>query len=101
MAVDFKKVVEELDNCELLQEIIDSAADNDVRAPGQRAQAKVASQIYVGRILHTSIASLVAALGESASAANRHAKNLTIATVALVVATLGLVAAALIPGLMA
>ncbi len=96
MAVDFKKVVEELDDSKLLREIIASAAETEDQKPGQRAQAQVASQIYVGRVLHTSIAALVTALGESEKAANRHSSNLTIATWALVFATLGLVTVALV-----
>ena len=94
------ELVNNLDSTEHLAELIKKAGAK-MSTPDQRNQTTVASQVYVGLCLRTSIASLVAALGESASAANRHARNLTIATAALVLATLGLVAAALIPVLIA
>lgn len=88
MGVDFKKVVGELDNCELLREIIEASA---LPVGSISTRAQVASQIYVGRVLHTSLTKLSKALDRSADAANRHARKLTMATWALVLATIALV----------
>jgi len=93
--IDPSEVVNKLEDTTFLAKLIERAGTAvDL---GLTNQTKVASQVYVGLCLRTSIAELTTALQDSAKAANRHALRLTLATVGLVLATLALVAATLVP----
>jgi len=93
--IDPSEVVNKLEDTTFLAKLIDRAGTGiDL---GLTNKTKVASQVYVGLCLRTSIIELATALQHSAEAANRHARQLTLATAGLVLATLALVAATLVP----
>jgi len=88
-------VVEALDDPALLRKIIERAGADSVRSSEGR-QAPVAADIYVGRVLHTSVTELTESLRQSATAARKHTLLLGLATGGLFLATLALVAATLL-----
>ena len=89
---DLSDIVKNPDDKELLTYLIEQA---HVAGPEKRNQLTVTSQVYVG----LKITSLVTALDKSASAANRYAQKMVFASMALVIATLGLVVVTLVIGL--
>jgi len=95
-SIDPSDVVTKLDDRDYLADLIRKAGTKGV-GPNLANETSVASQVYVGLCLRTSLADLTAALQASAKASTEHAQKLTWATVGLVLATFTLVAATLLP----
>jgi len=94
--IKLSELVKKQDDEEFLEGLIAKAGRGGL-VPSELNQTVVASQVYVGLSLRRSITKLTDALSKAESASNCYTRRLAWATWALVLVTLALVVATLVP----